>query len=228
MTRLLLVEDDPQVSLMVQDFLKPDYVIDTAADGADGLYLAETRDYDLYILDWELPSLTGIHILHELRARNLMAPVLMLTGRSHIEDKETGLDSGADDYLTKPFSLRELSARVRSLLRRPAALPANKIEMGNLVIDFGRRSVSIDGSELNLFAREYLVLEFLARNQEQLFNASQIIDKVWPMEAEVTELAVRTVVSRLRSKLEASGSTAQLETIRGLGYRLSIKAAPPL
>jgi DNA-binding response OmpR family regulator len=222
MSRILLVEDDLAVREMVQDDLSAaQFIIDSAADGKDGLYLLLNRHYDLVILDWELPQMTGLEILRAIRAKGLQLPVLVLTGRSNIADKECGFDSGADDYLTKPFSLRELKARVRALLRRPAASISNGITLGNLTVDIDRHCANVNGVAIDLHPREYLVLEFLARNPQMVFGASEIIDKIWPLESDVSELAVRTVISRLRAKLESSGTTVLLETLRGLGYRLS-------
>ncbi len=227
MSRILLVEDDLQVSELVgQQLRSAGYVIDIVNEGTDGAFAATTRRYDLIILDWELPGLSGLEILRELRSKSVGTPVLMLTGKSEIAHKESGLDAGADDYLTKPFATRELTARVRALLRRSVTVaPSDGINFENMRVDCAARLVFVNGAELDLFPREYLLLEFLVKNHDHVFTASELIENIWPMESGASDLAVRTVVSRLRSKLEASGSTGYLETIRGLGYKLTRRDA---
>lgn len=205
----------------LSDYLSQDgHAIDPAPDGATALELIKSFEYELIIIDVELPDMSGLSICDCFRRSGGATPILMLTGRSSIEDKETGLDSGADDYLTKPFNARELSARIRALLRRPAAVSANLIEIGDLVIDIATKTVTCQGQPVRLLPKEFAILVFLLRNRNQVFNADMLLERVWPMEVESSPEAVRQCVKRLREKIDIKGRPSVITTVKGFGYTI--------
>jgi len=221
MAKVLLVEDDHLVAEAVKDCLTlSNHVFDWAKDGQEGIDRLLLYDYDLAILDWNLPRLDGIDVCKRYRARGGTVPVLMLTGRSAEFEKVQGLDSGADDYLTKPFSLAELSARVRALLRRPRTTLSETIEWGSLVIDLRNCRVTRGGAVVELVPKEMALLEFLLRNRNQSFTVTDLLDRVWSSESDSTEDAVRQCITRLRKKIDVDGQPSLITTVRGVGYRI--------
>lgn len=222
MAKILLVEDDQQFSDMVRTaLLFEHHVIDALANGAEGFSHLSMNPYDLVILDWGLPDMTGIDICRKFRARGGLTPILMLTGKDTVTDKESGLDAGADDYLTKPFHMKELMARVRALLRRPGAMMDNVIKAGNLTLDTQKHRAYLNGEPLSLVPKEYALLEFFMRHQGRVFTAEALLEHVWPTDSDSTSLAVRTTMKRLRKKIDPEG--VLLKTEHGVGYILDVR-----
>ncbi|MBZ0187512.1 MAG: response regulator, partial [Candidatus Obscuribacterales bacterium] len=219
MAKILIVEDRIDIAGMVRAFLESqEHTVDESYDGEDGRLKALTGKYDLIILDWELPGMHGIDILKEFRASGAETPVLMLTGKELAEDKEMGLDEGADDYLTKPFELKELGARVRALLRRSTRVRKKNIE--EIVLDKERKRAIKDGRVVSLVPREYRLLEYIIDNNEidnnETLPLDQLIKRVWPNDPEVDLAILRTTVRRVRKKLDKSAEILKSELFPGL------------
>jgi len=214
--RLLVVEDEPDLLESLAQSLREDgYAVDVAKNGREGLHKAKVWEYDAIILDWMLPLLSGIDLLHQLR-KVKTTPVLLLTARDTISDRVHGLDSGADDYLVKPFSLYELVARVRSLIRRSAGQATNLIEVGSLIVNIANKSATQDGLLLDLTAREYALLELLAYHQNKVVSRTMIYDHLFDEEDDSLSNLVDVHISHLRKKLGKD----VIETRRGQGYIL--------
>lgn len=223
MAKILLVEDDAGLCRMINDWLTLEHHnLEISTDGKDGLEKMRFYQYDLAIFDWSLPQMSGIEILHEIRKLGLSTPVIMLTGRNTIVDKEEGLDAGADDYLTKPFHMKELSARIRALLRRPRAMVGEVFQCGDLVVDRGTYKVTKAGTELKLLPSEYALLEFLLRHPNQVFTQEALLDRVWSSESDATSNALTTCVKRLRKKIDSENQESIIKTVYGVGYKLEI------
>jgi DNA-binding response OmpR family regulator len=223
MPRILIIEDDKDVAGLVVDWLKTEnYSVEIAHDGEEGTEYLKQKDYDLLILDWSLPGKSGMEICQEYRQRQGKAPILMLTGRGSIADKESGLDSGADDYLTKPFSMRELSARVRALLRRPPVVVSHLLEVGALKMDPIKHTLTKNERPITLLKRDFELLEFLMRHPGEVFSTDALLSRVWSYDQEASADAVRTAVKRLRKKLDESEdeTDSAIENVRRVGYRL--------
>lgn len=219
MAKILIAEDDGNLAKNICTILKSEHhAVEHAADGPAAIALLKAYTYDLIILDWQLPGKTGVEILQSLRTSGCKTPVLMLTGRDHIDDKEKGLDSGADDYLTKPCQPRELAARVRALIRRASPALDNVLQAGSLVLDPQKWSVTKGGQSLNLSKREFKLLEFLMRHPNQTFSAEAIVSRVWESESESTTESLRNHIMRLRSKLDSQGKPSAIRNVPGVGY----------
>lgn len=222
MAKILLVEDDLAVADAVADALESESnVVEHVTCGLEGAQRLKLYQYDMAILDWDLPKKTGVDICSEYRNHGGTIPVLMLTGKTSIEDRVTGLDAGADDYLPKPFSLKELSARVRALLRRPEPMVSEVVAVGDLKVDLKTHKVMRGGQEINLLAKEISLLEFLLRHRGQVFNVDDLLNKVWHSESDSTEDAVRQCVTRLRKKIDGDSETSLIVTVKGLGYKIA-------
>ena len=218
---VLLVEDEPGITMILTDRLDLEgYEVDTAEDGDTGLQKALNGKYDLIVLDVMLPKKSGFEVCRTLRQNNIMTPVLMLTARGNVVDKVTGLQIGADDYLTKPFHMKELGARVRALLRRPAAVNSNVLEAGNITIDTAKYRVTVNGEPMTLVPREFQLLEFFMRHPNQVFSPEALLNRVWPSDSEATTEALRTALKRLRKKVDPDGNL--LRTVHGVGYILEV------
>jgi two-component system OmpR family response regulator len=214
--RLLVVEDEPDLLQSLADALREDgYAVDTASRGDDGLHKARSWDYDAIVLDWMLPGIHGMEFLQRLR-REKKTPVLLLTARDTVSDRVQGLDSGADDYVVKPCSLRELLARVRALIRRSTGHASNVIELGSVRIDTGRKTVHDGDQDIALTAREYALVELLALNRGKLVSRSMIYDHIFDEDDDSLSNIVEVHVSHIRKKLGKDF----IETRRGQGYLL--------
>ncbi len=222
--RILLVEDEQHLSEAVAHILKKNhYTVDAVYDGQDGLNYAETGIYDLIILDIMLPKLDGISVLRALRRSRLDTPVLLLSAKSEISDKVQGLDSGADDYLAKPFSTDELLARIRALSRRKGEVAAdNNLAFGDILLNTSTMALSKGSLSVNLTLKEFEVLEHLIRRGDMISPKEQIIEKLWGFDSEAEANHVEVYVSFLRKKLSFVKSDVTIQAVRGVGYVLKV------
>ncbi len=219
--RILLVEDEPRMANVIAKGLREQsYAVDVSEDGESGLYQASVNDYDVIVLDVLLPQRDGYEVCRELRTRGNATPILMLTARAAVDDRITGFDAGADDYLTKPFSFRELLARIRALLRRDSQLRPDVLEIGDLVVDSADHRVFRDNREIQLTAKEYALLEYLARRVGQLVSRAEIASHVWDDSFDPFSNSIEVYINRLRKKIDGSHTTKLLHTRRGEGYIL--------
>ena len=222
--RILVVEDDSDAARVVRAYLERDgFAVEVVADGVVGLERAFDSPPDLVVLDWMLPGLDGLSFLRALR-REKGAPVIMLTARSEEEDRVAGFEAGADDYVLKPFSPRELVARVRAVLRRASAqatVEAHEVlDIAGMRVDGARRSVEVEGHEVVLTALEFDLLATLAASPGRVFTRGELIERVWGPDFTGVDRVVDVHVSNLRQKLEAAGAEPPIGTVRGVGYRL--------
>jgi DNA-binding response OmpR family regulator len=213
--KVLIIEDDEAIVNMLKKGLEDeDFVVDIAKNGDDGEYMAETNHYDVIILDWMLPNKEGIEVLKDIRQKGVLTPVLMLTAKDTTDNKIEGLNSGADDYLAKPFSFDELLARLHAIYRRSVLKGSNKVKIGNIEIDFDSKVVKKDGKLVDLTAKEYELLEFLVSHKGSVVSAEMIQEQLWNSEEFVTSNVIQVIVYRLRNKL----SKDLIKSKRNLGY----------
>jgi two-component system, OmpR family, response regulator len=223
MAKILLIEDDVDLTIIIQGWLAShSHIVEVVHNGTDGMYALRVSEFDVIILDWELPAMSGIEILKQYRDEGGKTPVIMLTGKRSIDDKESGLDHGADDYLTKPFHMKELAARVRSLLRRGTNVQTNVLQVGDVTLDTNQHRVTRNGVNVQLLPREFALLEFLMRHPGEVFSSDALLQRVWHSESEATVEAIRTCVKRLRQKLDENEDESLIETIARVGYRLKV------
>jgi two-component system, OmpR family, response regulator len=223
MPKILMVEDDKDLAMIVHDWLKAEfYALDVVHDGRVGYEYLQRGDYDLIILDWDLPGMPGVELCRKWRGEGGRTPILILTGKGQIEEKEEGLDAGADDYLTKPFTMRELSARLRALLRRPATKVSHILKIGNLEMDPSKHILSKNGEFLHLPRKDFDLLEYLMRNPGRFFSIDHLLERIWSFDTEATSDAVRTAIKRLRKALDDGDdeNDSMIESARRVGYRL--------
>jgi DNA-binding response OmpR family regulator len=221
MPKVLLADDDQRVVQLVSDWLEHhQFTIDIAHDGQQAKEFLEHAPYDVLVLDWDMPLMSGVELCRWFRARGGSTPILMLTGKDTVDDIEAGFDAGADDYLTKPFKPRELTARLTALLRRGAVAVTRKAQVGALTVDPDTHTASLAGTDLKLTATEFAVLEFLCRHPNQVFSADALIDRVWPSSAEISPDTVRVYIKRLREKCSALGHGELIRNVHGVGYKL--------
>jgi YD repeat-containing protein len=219
--RILVVEDDSRLADVLRRGLSEEgYAVDLCANGDDGLLQAAMTAYDAIVLDLMLPGKDGMAVCRELRAAGIKTPLLMLTARDALDDVVTGLQAGADDYLTKPFAFRELSARLQSLIRRAAGAASPQLQVGDLVLDLGSREVRRAGQRIALTNREYQVLEYLMHNRGRVVSRTMIEEHVWGYDYDGFSNTVDVHITRLRRKLDRPGEPSLIETLRGAGYRL--------
>lgn len=222
--RILIVEDEPSLLKSISRRLREEgYSVDTAEDGEDGQELIEVVEYDCIILDIMLPVINGLAVLKHIRNKGIKIPVLLLTARDAIEDKVKGLDLGADDYLTKPFSFDELLARIRALLRRQNESKETTLKAADLILDTVSHTVSRGGNDIELTAKEYAILEYMLRNKGRLLTRSQIADHVWNYDFEGNSNIVDVYIRYLRKKIDDDFDSKLLHTVRGSGYMLKEK-----
>jgi len=223
--RLLLVEDDEGIIRFLEKGLREaKYAVDVARDGDDALYKASLNEYDIIILDIMIPGRDGLEVCRELRSQGSKVPVIMLTARDDVRDRVLGLDVGADDYLTKPFQVSELLARLRALMRRGPALKSTVIEIGDLRIDTSAQIVKRYDQPLGLTAREYALIEYLARNAGRVVSRSELIEHVWDERYDSYSNVIDVHINHLRQKIDRESDHPLIHTRRGAGYMLS--AAP--
>ncbi|HWT00141.1 MAG TPA: response regulator transcription factor [Pyrinomonadaceae bacterium] len=224
--RILLVEDEPDAARMLAKGLREEaYAVDVAGDGERALEQTYINDYDLIILDVMLPGKDGFEVCRELRAAGSAAPVLMLTARDAVEDRIVGLDSGADDYLSKPFDFEELLARVRALLRRKPALYPEIINVADLSIDTRARRARRGGKDIDLTAKEYALLEYLSRRAGEVVGRADIAEHVWDNSYDPFSKVIEVFIQRLRRKIDEGRGLKLIRTRRGEGYVLTAKGA---
>lgn len=219
--RILIIEDEKDLAMIIKQGLEEEgYVVDVAHDGEEGLYMAENYPADAVILDIMLPLLDGLAVLSRMRKKGIMTPVILLTARDALLDKIKGLDTGADDYLTKPFIFQELLARVRSLLRRKGEVKQAVIQIADLEINTASHEVRRDGKAISLSAREYALLEFMAYKKGTVLSRSEIVEHIYSEDAEMDSNVVDVYVNYLRNKIDKGHSVKLIHTVRGAGYML--------
>jgi DNA-binding response OmpR family regulator len=217
--RVLIVEDDRSMAALLQKGLEEEnHVVSLAHNGTEGIELSESYQFDIIVLDWMLPRMDGLEVARRLRKAGRTMPILMLTARDAVPDIVKGLDAGADDYLTKPFSFAEFLARLRALARRPAAAQGNLLETGDLTLDLNTHRVLRGRQEIHLTQTEYRLLEFLMRRGGGVASRRAIIEAVWGLDAEVEENTLDAFVRLLRTKVDQGQKQRLIHTVRGFGY----------
>jgi DNA-binding response OmpR family regulator len=218
--RVLIVEDDRRLAASMRHGLEEaGFAADTVYDGEEAVAAALSTDYDVILLDLMLPKLDGIEVSHELRRHRMRAPILMLTARDALEDRVLGLERGADDYLVKPFALREVVARIKALTRRHLANRTSVLVSGPISLDTSARQLGVLGTHVRLTAKEYAILEYFMLNQHRLITREQVIEHVWNFEFEGGRNLIEVYIGRLRKKIVAAGASDPFATLRGAGYR---------
>ena len=219
--RLLVIEDERKIARVITESLKHEkYAVDAAYDGEEGFNLAYSQPYDLLIVDRMLPGLEGTEIVKKLRENGKNMPILFLTALSTTEDKTLGLDVGADDYLTKPFAIDELLARVRALLRRPPIQQPDILKIDDLEIDKQQQTVTRAGKIIDLTNKEYALLEYLMQYPNQILSKETLIDHVWDFDADILPNNVEAYIKNLRQKIDKPFKKQLIKTVRGFGYRI--------
>lgn len=219
--RILVIEDEVKVASFIRRALEEEsYAVDVCSDGTKGLDQARSSSYDLVILDLMLPGLPGLEVLKALRKERLPVAVLILTARSQVDQKVKGLDAGADDYLTKPFAIEELLARVRVLLRRGAGEPTGQLQVDDLILNPATREVTRGGRRVDLTAKEYALLDYLMRNTGRVVTRPMIAEHVWNLDFDTFTNVIDVYVNYLRNKIDRGWDRKLIHTVRGSGYVL--------
>ncbi len=219
--RVLVVEDERRLAGIIRrGILEAGYSVDNAYDGEEAQYMAENTPYALIILDIMLPKKDGVAVCRDLRLKNVNTPILMLTAKGSIEDRVTGLDSGADDYLGKPFAFSELLARVRALIRREASSKTSNLQVGDLVMNTLSREVWNGQKRIELTTKEYSILEYFMRHPNHVITRTMIEENVWDYEYDGISNVIDVYIRRLRRKVDGKGTDSLIQTVRGAGYRL--------
>ncbi len=219
--KVLLVEDDKKLAKNIEEGLKKqNFRVDVAEDGEEGLYLAKNNKYDVLIIDWMLPKLSGTELIKKLREENIHTPALILTAKSDIEDKVEGL-SIADDYLTKPFDFNELIARLKALFRRSKKLPENIIRVGDLEMNLDTKEVKRAGKPIELMAKQFELLKLLMINKNKIVTPEMIEENLWEMNEERHSNVITAHISYIRKKIDKGFDKKLIKTIRGMGYKIS-------
>ena len=223
--RLLYAEDEKSLARAVSAILvKNNYSVDVVYDGESALDYLETENYDGAILDVMMPKLDGFEVLRRMRERGDSTPVLLLTARSEIDDRVTGLDSGANDYLTKPFDMKELLARIRAMTRVPSVQPDKTIRLGNVKLDCAGYDLTGPGGSQKLAGKEFQMMEMLMRNPRRLISTEAFMDRIWGYDSEAELNNVWVYISTLRKKLKAIGADIEIKAQRGVGYCLEVRS----
>ena len=222
--RILVVEDEKTLADLIKIGLEDEsYSVDVAYDGEEGLFLAENEPFDIVILDIMLPKLNGVNLLKKLRFKGIGTPVLILTAKSDIEDKVAGLNSGADDYLTKPFSFDELLARIKAILRRKFNAVDNIIKIADLEINLSTHETKRGDKKINLSAKEYALLEYLVLNKNKLLTRTQITEHIYNYDFDLDSNIIDVMITRLRKKIDKGFEKKLIQTVRGSGYMVKEK-----
>lgn len=222
MAKILVVEDDLAICTIIVDWLSHQHhTVEITHNGLEADQYLKTYQYDVIVLDWGLPDLSGVEICKRYKTAGGRAPILMLTGKHDIEDKEEGFNAGADDYLTKPFDIKELSARIRALLRRPTNVYDNILSIRNIALDPNNHLATKNGAPVKLTPKEFAVLEFFMRNPNKVFKADALLDHIWNSEAGCGPETVRTCIKRLRRQIDEPGVASIIENVHGVGYKLA-------
>ena len=225
--RILVVEDEPDIADFLSRGLREDgYAVDVSVNGGDALDCIASTNFDVIILDIMLPDPDGLEVCRRLRAQGVRAPVLMLTARDTTDDRVTGLDAGADDYLVKPFSFAELRARLRALMRRPPDIGPTVHAIANMVLDPRTRSCTRAGSPIDLTPKEFAILELLVRNPGHVLTREILADQVWGYDFDAESNVIDVHVRNLRRKVDDAFPTKLIETVRGVGYRFALPEEP--
>ena len=219
--RILVVEDEKKIADFVKRGLREEgYAVDVAYDGKEGYLLASANDYDIIILDLMLPQMDGVTVCKKLREAKVKSPIIMLTAKDTVQDKVIGLDSGADDYVTKPFSFEELLARMRAVLRKEEARGATKLQAADLVLDLVAHKVARGGNEIELTTKEYALLEYLMRNAGTIVTRTMISEHVWDIDFDTFTNVIDVYINYLRNKIDHGYKKKLIHTVRGRGYLL--------
>ena len=222
--RLLIIEDEPNLrEQLQQQLIEQGYAVDVAEDGEAGFFMGREYPFDLAIVDLGLPKLSGIEVIQKWREIKKTFPILILTARGRWQDKVEGLEAGADDYLVKPFHNEELLARTRALLRRAAGVTQPIIKFGEISINTTQQTVCLEGSELELTAYEYKVIEYLVMNSDKVISKTELTEHIYDQDFDRDSNVIEVFVGRLRKKLDPNGILKPIETLRGRGYRWGIK-----
>jgi len=215
--RLLLVEDDPDLSRQMKTVLEDDgYAVDVSMDGEDGHFLGETESYDAIVLDLGLPIMDGVSVLTKWRGAGITTPVLILTARDGWSEKVAGLDAGADDYVTKPFKIEEVLARVRALIRRAAGQASPELSCGSVILNTNSSKVTVDGTPVRLTAQEYKLLSYMMHHPEKIISRTELTEHIYDQDFDRDSNTIEVFVTRVRKKLGVN----IINTVRGLGYQL--------
>ena len=219
--RILFADDDRELCRAAQILLEHEgYAVETAHNGSDALELAETGEFDGIILDWMMPERSGISVLAELRRNGVTTPCLMLTARTEVEDRVAGLDSGADDYLSKPFDTSELLARLRAIIRRHEVYAPDMIRFSDLTLNKGTMELQCRGGSVRLGNKAFRLMEMLMENPHRVFTIDQVINRVWGWDNETEQNLLWVTISQLRKKLAELGTGVEINAVRGVGYSL--------
>ncbi len=222
--RILLIEDDQRLQDSLASHLREaGFAVDASADGIEGLYLGEEFPVDLAIIDLGLPEMPGLEVISKLRSRGRDFPILVLTARSEWQDKVAGLEAGADDYLTKPFHIEELMARVNALIRRAGGHAQPRIQLGPVTVDLSSQRVYLHGEEIELTTFEYKVLNYLVIHPGELVSKTDLSEHIYEEDADRDSNVIEVFIGRLRRKLDPDGTLNPIETLRGRGYRLTLE-----
>lgn len=221
MAKILVVEDNVDLlDNICESLTAQQHNVDTCSDGLQAFTYLKTYEYDVIVLDWTLPKISGIEILKQFRGQGGVTPVIMLTGRRDLDDKECGFDAGADDYLTKPFELRELNMRVSSLLRRGAKAPTDKMQIADVVLDKQAKRVTKGECDVKLMPKDFAILELLMSYPNKVFSAEAIIDRIWSTSNDASPDVVRKHINRIRTKIDSDNDNSLIRTVHGMGYSL--------
>ncbi len=224
MAKILVVEDNLELSDNIQEYLSAQsHNVDCCGDGVAALGYLKSYEYDVIVLDWTLPKMSGIELLKQYRAQGGVTPIVMLTGRRDLDDKECGFDAGADDYLTKPFELRELAMRIKSLIRRApnANAPSDVLKIADVVLNKQTRQVTKAGVEVKLMPKDFAILELLLTYPNKVFSAEALIDRIWSSSTEASPDVVRKHINRIRGQIDSKDGASLIRTVHGVGYSLT-------